>query len=226
MRVQGHEDHGPDANEYYQKVKTAQTWRFGAAIHSLEPDGLAKDLRMFKAEGVLLPADVCQALVAKAAAGQISEGKWEDLLNTLLPFSSGSETSFDSEVQKLGDLPRVRQYKLQAFTKHMFGKIVNPMIFDGQGSKSKLLEFSAIGVQRLEDEDAIMMDKLSAAYLEECRLIFCGLNAIIQKPFSASPIEAVKALRGQSSSIECKGGPFGEGPIGIGHSGLVQRSGQ
>lgn len=184
-------------SKYHELVKRAQLWRGGEAIHGMTDEEYNKGLDMFDAESVIVPANICQNIVAKVSNSLSAARSWRRYFEVVLPFEravESTEMQFDYRNPRLRDLPRLISWKLNAATATIFDDLVNPMLFEGASSASQLADLSTHAIAALAEEDPIMMGKASASLLEDMKAIFASIQAVVRMPIDSECLPSIMAF--------------------------------
>ena len=187
-------------NQYHEKVQVARNWRGGSAIAAMDDDTVDKNLSMFQAEATILPAEIGQALLKRQADRHASERNWKAYFGIMMPFLKSAEFTFDPKNPTMWQLPRVPQWKRQAFLNSFIDQLVCPFLFEGSSSAASIRDLSTNLLAALDGQDIMMMDKHAASLLDDLRMAFTGLITIIDFPFSSANRSEVEALAPRSSA--------------------------
>ena len=143
---------GLTLSRYHDQVKRACAWRGGHTIFGMTDETFKQDLDMFSANGVVLPADICECLVTKASQTHSVNRNWKQFLETVLPFG-GDPAKFDCRFPRLRDLPRLPGWLLKASAAALFDEVLNPILFEEQVGSGKAASICETALVIMEDQD-------------------------------------------------------------------------
>ena len=200
---------GLDLKRYHECVETAMKWRGGAHVHSLMQETLLENLKMFNDNNTILPAEICQELVARRMKKHTEAKDWAQVMIVVLPFKKPSDV-WDIFDPKLRTLPRVEAWRLRASKGTCFDNLINPLLFDGEEKQAIIEGICRAALAALDSVDPIEMEsKYSAAMLSEMIEVFEGILALLEMPFSSAHIQSIIDVTGEEG---CKA-PLAKGPM-------------
>lgn len=194
--------------KYLEQCKRVNVWRGGQALHGLSEQEYDSDIRLYIDNGVILPAIICQNMVARASGHYSTQRDWKAYLLTVLPFGSLGEASFDYQRPMLKDLPRVLQWRIQASITAVCDDFINQFLFEGPSAAAKVESISRIAIEILEEQDPILMDTTLSEYLEDLKTVFEALLTITTMPLDPSGGASIQALLIEPLTKDMLSGPI------------------
>ena len=161
-------------------------------IRTMEASLLKETLEVFQAEQVTLPLRMMKDLVRRRSEELVKAEKWQELLQATVPFNEPS--AFDPLNPVLSSLPCDTKSKVMNWAGLIFQRLMVDWIKLGQAGSGRVLTFSKLGLDALNQVQLMDVDAGPAKECGEEKVVFRALIAVLtvgyKTTFQAWPCES------------------------------------